>query len=440
MPNSVPWPWQSASSTRITEPIATVAQAGRVALTPEGERPGARPDPPGAGVDLAVCMVGPHYPRPGGTSTQVELLSRRLRAEGVDVRSVDTNVQAVRRLGAAGRVFMPFAQVIVVPWRLWRAARGADLIHAHLASFWGFWLPVVVSLAVGRIRNVPVLATYHGGRAAAFVSRNRRSVRWLLSRVAALVVLSPYTGNVFADLGLRPVVIPNLVETEQFAPLTSGYHHGAGPENSVVPPQPDLSASDGPAILWIKSFDAVGNPQQMVRVFATLRQRFPAVTLTMIGQGPQRAETEAVARSLGVTVDFAGSVPFERMKYYYQHAYVFASTSTVDNQPCTFLEASASGLPIIASAVGGIPDMVTDGENALLVPPGDDEAFVAAITRVVEDPALAARLRHGALENAQRFAWPAVWDRLRALYLSVLPLPASQAVDSWQTPADGEEH
>ncbi|MCB0232372.1 MAG: hypothetical protein KDH08_00555, partial [Anaerolineae bacterium] len=89
---------------------------------------------------LTICVLGPHYPRSGGVSTQVEVLERCLRSEGAVVRPVDTNIQVLRRLGKLGRWLLPAAQMAVVPLRLWRAAGDADLIHAHLASYWGFYL------------------------------------------------------------------------------------------------------------------------------------------------------------------------------------------------------------------------------------------------------------------------------------------------------------
>ena len=113
---------------------------------------------PGELADLIVCVIGPHYPRPGGVSTQVEALSRSLRADGVTVRSVDTNVRSLRRLGKLGRLLMPSAQLAIVPIRLWKAADGADIIHAHLASYWGFYLPMIAVVLVRRLRGVPAVA------------------------------------------------------------------------------------------------------------------------------------------------------------------------------------------------------------------------------------------------------------------------------------------
>lgn len=357
---------------------------------------------------LTVCVVGPHYPRPGGVSTQVEALENALRAEGAAVRPVDTNVQALRRFGRAGRWLLPAAQAVVVPLRLWRAARGADLIHAHLASYWGFYLPALAVALVRRLRRAPAVASYHGGKAALFAADHETSVRALLRQFDALIVSSAFTGRAFQGLGLQPVIIPNVVALEPFQPLPPG-------EGS-----PRLADPRRPALLWIKSFDEAGNPELMVEAFARLRRALPDATLTMIGDGPRRAAAQALAATRRVPVDFAGRVSFDALKAAYRAADILVISSAVDNQPNALIEAWACGLPVVATAVGGIPDMAQDGVDALLTEPGDPDALAAATLRVAQDRALASRLGNAALQAAQRYTWAQVRGQLAALYARVI--------------------
>ena len=108
------------------------------------------------------------------------------------------------------------------------------------------------------------------------------------------------------------------------------------------------------------------------------------------------------------------------MRRAYDNADILVISSAVDNQPNVLIEASACGLPVVATAVGGIPDMAQDGVNALLVPPGDADALAVAVLRVARDPELASRLGHAAVENAQTYTWPRVRGQLAALYAQVL--------------------
>lgn len=351
-------------------------------------------------------MVGPHDPRPGGVTVQVETLSRYLREDGVVVRSVDTNIQALRRLGRVGRWLLPAAQMLIVPWRLWRATRGADLIHVHLASFWGFYLPMLVVALVRRGRHLPVVATYHGGMAEQFVGAQRRRVLALLRHIDVLLTPARIIGAVFAELGLEPLVMPNVVGLDTASLRRAGPLH--------------LTDKPAPLLLWIKRFDGTGNPLLMVRAYARLLQHTPQARLKMIGEGPRLAEAQALADELAAPVEFIGRVSHEELLPIYAAADVFVSSSAIDIQPNTLLEASAAGLPIVATAVGGIPEMLHDGSDALLAPPDDSDALAAAVQRVLSEPGLAERLSQAAAVNAQRFTWPAVRPQLAAVYGKVL--------------------
>lgn len=366
--------------------------------------PSSEPEPTLTG--LVVCMVGPHWPRPGGVTTQVETLSRCLRDDGVQVRPVDTNILALRRLGWLGRWLLPLGQSLLVPWRLGRAAGNADLIHVHLASHWGFFLPMS-AIAWARLwRRIPVVATYHGGGAATFVARRGRLVRVLLPLIDALTSPAYAVGQVFEPLGLAPSIIPNLIGWARFVPRSA----------DATPP----TAKPAPQLLWIKRFDSTGNPELMVRAYALVRQQIPAAQLTMIGDGPRLPAMRALAAQLDLPVAFTAHVPFEALGSVYAAADLFVSSSAVDIQPNTLIEASSIGLPIVATAVGGVPEMLHDGVDALLALPDNPAALAAAIVRVLSEPGLAERLSLAAQINAQRFTWSAVRLQWATVYGEVI--------------------
>jgi 2-deoxystreptamine N-acetyl-D-glucosaminyltransferase/2-deoxystreptamine glucosyltransferase len=108
---------------------------------------------------------------------------------------------------------------------------------------------------------------------------------------------------------------------------------------------------------------------------------------------------------------------------------VLVLPSAYEEMGSVLVEAMAAGLPVVASAVGGIPEVVQDGVTGLLVPPGDADALAAALDRLVADPALRARLAAGARAHARRYAWPELAARVAAVYAAAsddrLPVPAA---------------
>jgi len=108
-----------------------------------------------------------------------------------------------------------------------------------------------------------------------------------------------------------------------------------------------------------------------------------------------------------------------------QNADVFLSTNHVDNMPVSVLEACAMGLAVVATNVGGISDLLTDHETALLVAPEDDEAMAAAVLRLLQEPELASRLSTNGRTLAERSSWERVRPEWEGLFASVIASSAA---------------
>lgn len=132
----------------------------------------------------------------------------------------------------------------------------------------------------------------------------------------------------------------------------------------------------------------------LLSAFNRLRENNPAAksTLVIVGEGPERVSLAAAAASFGLSenVVFAGQVG--NVQPYYAAADVVVLPSHSEGSPYVLLEAMAAKVPVVATAVGGVPEMVEDEESALLVPARDPRSMAAAIARVLTDPALAQRL------------------------------------------------
>ena len=138
----------------------------------------------------------------------------------------------------------------------------------------------------------------------------------------------------------------------------------------------------------------------LVRALAAVPGR--PFTALLVGDGPDRPSVEAEVRRLGLQDAVALAGTRDDVPELLARADVFALSSRSEGAPLSILEAMAAGLPVVSSRVGGVPELVVDGETGLLVPPGDPAAMAVALGRLVADAGLRYRLGAAGRERAQR--------------------------------------
>ncbi|HHB90141.1 MAG TPA: glycosyltransferase family 1 protein [Anaerolineae bacterium] len=341
-----------------------------------------------------VAILGPFPPRPGGVAIQCAILADALTQAGAQVTRINTDLPTWRGEGWRKPLF-PSAQVVHLLRALRRTREAWDTLHVHAASWWGF-MPAVVGLFARRWGKRLVL-TYHGGEAAAFMAQYGPFARRVIMRYHALLTLTPTQAAIFTAHDLAPRIVPNIV------PLARFHFRARGPV--------------APHLLWLRHLEPRYRPEDALAVFARIREAFPQGTLTMVGGGTLSDHLRREVKRMGLTgVRFVGPVPMSQLPAIYDAADIFLNTSAVDNLPLTLIEASASGLPIVSTDAGAIPDLIQDGKNGLLAPIGDAEALAEAVWRLLSDADLARRLSLAARENAARFDWPAIAPLLAQAY------------------------
>jgi glycosyltransferase involved in cell wall biosynthesis len=187
------------------------------------------------------------------------------------------------------------------------------------------------------------------------------------------------------------------------------------PEIPAMPSREELRAELGLSGHALVFAGRLG-PQKALGVALQALVDVPGASLTVAGDGPERSALEARARELGLDgrVSFLGSVPREQVLRLFSAADASVLPSAWENFPHTVVEALAVGCPVIATAVGGVPEVVRDGENGLLVAPGDPGALAAAITRFFADDALRVRLRDAAPQSVEGYSEEAVFATIEA--------------------------
>lgn len=391
----------SLRSLRMRLWLAGVAAIGGLVLLLAGASR-RRPDvtTAGGGAQPRVCLVGPLPPPSGGMANQCEQLQRLLLADGVPVVVVCTNPPY--RPAWVGRVPVVRAVARLLPYlvALWQACGRCDVVHVLANSGWAWHLFAAPALAIARLRGRPVVVNYRGGLADEFLAQAPAHVHRALRAAALRITPSDYLRRVFERHGLHAEVIPNIVDIDRF------------------PARPMRDWGQSPHIVVARNLEPIYGLDTAIRALALLRRHYPQATLTLAGSGPQRAELLALADELGLAgaVHLPGRIDHADMPALYARADVALNPSTVDNMPNSVLEAHASRLPLVSTHVGGVPDIVVDGETGLLVPPSDPAAMAQALRRVLDDPGLANRLVQAAHERVLAYAWPRVRQQWLSAY------------------------
>jgi phenylacetate-CoA ligase len=370
---------------------------------------------------LRIAVVGPFPPRSGELSEQTELLCRLLHAEGAWVQPVNTDVPSVRRWPRVGIHLLPIAQVLALGWRLLVALPRSDVLHVQAASYWGFYLPALMALLFGKLGRRRVVISYSGGMARLFVPRSWRLLLPLLRRADGLATTSAFGQEILQRYGLRASVVPNLLALEEHPLLAR--------------------TSWPPLILWLDELEPRANPQMALQAFALLRQSAPEARLLLAGSGSLAEEIAALARTLGVAAAIAYRPELTRRQRQdaIREASVVWRTASEDSLPQVLLEAAASGTVIVATAVGGVAELLDDGVDGLLVLPEDATALAQATTRVLSRPFLAESLATNARIAVERFTWRRHRATLARLY-GLTPTATSPASDDPDDEAAGEAH
>jgi L-malate glycosyltransferase len=276
---------------------------------------------------------------------------------------------------------------------------GQSLIVEDIVSF------------LGMLIHKPVIMVLHNGLTPTFISLFPGWTQRVFNRARALVAPSAFLPRALRPYGFTVQVIPNLLEVGDYSFR--------------------LRSKVTPALLWMRSFYPYYNPQMGLRVVARLSKMYPSILMTMAGKdkGLQGALIRQ-AREAGISgnVDFPGYLGNEKKMEAFNQADIFINTNSVDNAPVSIVEAWAKGLPVVSTAVGGIADLIQDGETGLLVPEDDDEAMAGAIQRLVETPQLAEKLSRQGREQAQRFSWEVIQPQWEAVFEEALNGPAARKV------------
>lgn len=383
---------------------------------------------------MRVCMATTGFPRwPGdGECSFIWEAARHIASKGVDVcvvamhspgaktREYMSNVEVLRpkymwpekweglrREGAAGIPATwrkhPLIRVQILPFvffhslTITKVAYRCDIIHAH-------WTLSAANACLGkRLHQKPILVTLQGSDI--FQVPKQPIGAWLtrriLSCVDSITALSRALVRAVSELGFSPSnisVIPNGVNTKEFFPISPNDR-----ENIV---------------LYVGSLIERKGVKYLISAMRDVFRRFPEFRLIVVGNGPERLELSKLADDMGIgeKVIFIGFQSHKEVRRWMQHARLLALPSLEEAQGVVLLEAMACGTPVVASCVGGIPDVITP-DVGMLVPPANAEAISSAIQNILGNPDLWYFMSQMARKRAVNYYdWNIIADQYIEIY------------------------
>lgn len=275
-----------------------------------------------------------------------------------------------------------------------------DLVHLNLSGPSLFFY-----FNTARIQPAPCLVALRGAppedgaELDTLFGRAMRSANWVTAVSAAAL---DRARQLVPEIRDRSCVIYNALELPAVAPMPLSFNP--------------------PRLLCLGRLVAEKGFDLALRAFARLVEFFPNLSLTIAGDGPERATLEQLTAELGLgqVVEFVGWVQPERVPELINTASIVVVSSRTEGLPQVSLQAAQMARPVVATRVGGLEEIVADGETGYLVPPEDSETLASAIAKLLAHPEDAKRMGITARFRVQeRFDWKSYLDAYDALYSSI---------------------
>jgi glycosyltransferase involved in cell wall biosynthesis len=343
----------------------------------------------------------------------------------------------VVRLGEIRRDISPLrdARAVAHLARLMRETR-PHILHTHMAKAGA--VGRLAALASGDARPPVILHTFHGHVLRHYFDPVRNAAFRLLERLLArsttrLVAVSPQVRDELVELGVAPAKKFVVVRLGIELPERVGAHDGRSEQRRLLGISPERFV-----VGWIGRMTGVKRTDDVLRIFRKLREGGVDACLCLVGDGPDRPAVERRAKQLGIMRDtfFLGFQQDVAPFYAAFDALLLPSVS--EGTPVSAIEALAAGKPVVATRVGGVPDVVRDGEDGLLAEPGAVDDLAERLARLARDPGLRERMgASGRQRVANRYGVGRLVDEMDALYRSLLEASSSSSRTSRRAATGG---
>jgi len=268
------------------------------------------------------------------------------------------------------------------------------------AFLWSF-----LSVSVLKLLGKPIILNLHGGNLPDYSVNHPLRVKWLLSWADVVVAPSSFLKDTIALIRADIQVIPNGLDINHYLFK--------------------LRDNPQPKLVWLRAFHQIYNPSLAPKILRSLLDQSIDANLLMVG--PDKGDGSlkkmlGLATELGVSdrIKVIPGVSKAQVPEILRQGDIFVNTTNFDNTPVSVIEAMASGCCIVTTNVGGIPYLLEDGIDALLVPPNDPDAMANAVLRVLTESGLAEKLSINARRKAEQFDWSIVLPQWEEVFEKVI--------------------
>ena len=352
---------------------------------------------------VRVLIVAASLDILGGQAVQAERLIRHLQNEPsleVSFLPINPRLPGVLRKLQSIKYVRTLTTSFLYWLKLLKHVRKYDVIHIFSASYLSFLIAPTPAILVSKLYGKKTLLNYHSGEAEDHLRRWRRSTIPILNSVDKIVVPSEYLVRVFSMFGLDAHAIYNIIDLDKFefrerTPLR-------------------------PVFLSNRNLEIHYGVDCVLRAFNLIQQQIPEAVLTIVGDGSQREALENLKSELNLrNISFTGRIEHDDIYAHYSASDIFLNASRIDNQPLSIIEAFACGLPIVTTAAGGIPDMVTDGETGFVVPVGDYKALANRALDLLTRQNTAMQMVQQARAECAKYTWSVMCEQWLNMYHSL---------------------
>lgn len=320
-------------------------------------------------------------------------IGNRLKHDKVTITSVDTLGMFLKREGfevhTSSSVKNKYFRLLDMCLAVLKHRKEIDIVLIDTYSTKNFYYAIAVAWCCKRV-NIPYIPILRGGNLPERLQKDKKKCAFLFNNAHNNVSPSHYLQEVFLQFGYKNVVcIPNSIEIKN-------YQFNQRPVK--------------PYLLWVRSFAKIYNPLLALQVYKKLLHQHPDAKLCMVG--PEKdgslARCKKYAKDQNLPVEFTGKLSKQEWIEHSKDSSIFINTTNFDNTPVSVIEAMALGLPVVTTNVGGIPYLLKENEDVLLVQPNSETAFIEALETLLNEQQTVALLTKNARKKAESFDWEKV--------------------------------